>query len=173
MKKDPFRNPFPRETLFWAVWRRNLGEVAEIIAAGADVEETVEDDQVPYLNPGSRAMHLAARKGHMGIVEYLAGCGADVDVVDYHDTTPLHCAAVNGRVHVVEFFLEKGADPNAQDWQGRTPLHLAVLGDHPRVIAVLREDSRTVVGICDYCNRTPLSVAMVNKRKLAEAALMR
>jgi ankyrin repeat protein len=42
------------------------------------------------------ALHFAAQNGHIAVVEELARLGAELDVVDEKENTPLHIAASLG-----------------------------------------------------------------------------
>ena len=57
---------------------------------------------------GRTAVFLASENGHLDILQYLIEKGADVDVMDIWDTTPLWIASVLGRTQVVEYLLSLG-----------------------------------------------------------------
>lgn len=74
------------------------------------------------------ALHHAAEKGSIEIVQMLLHSGASVEVEDFIDyglKTPLHYAAENGPVEIIELLLDKDANPNILDRNGKTPLHCA------------------------------------------------
>ena len=50
--------------------------------------------------------------GHVEAVEYLIGQGANLDVLDRENGTPLHWAAFFGQSQIVELLVEKGANLN-------------------------------------------------------------
>ncbi|KAK1976061.1 ankyrin repeat-containing domain protein, partial [Colletotrichum cereale] len=56
------------------------------------------------------AMHIAARLGHVGVVEALLRHGAPVDARDGRGETPLHLAVDKGHGKVRDFLVERGAD---------------------------------------------------------------
>jgi len=90
-------------------------------------------------NIGSRkygygsALHLAVREGHVEIAKLLLDRGAEVDVLDPDDFTPLHNAAWNGNLEMTELLLAAGADINAGTYDGDTPLTLAQNNDQAQV----------------------------------------
>lgn len=73
----------------------------------------------------STALHLAARNGHLGIVQDLAHAHAKIDAEDFVGQTPLMEAAMFARGDVAKFLLEKGADANHKASEGYTPLMYA------------------------------------------------
>ncbi len=75
---------------------------------------------------GSTPLHCATWKGHVDMVTYLVGAGADVNAHNRNDhwgTTPLHAAAHANQSAIVQLLIEHGADVNARDMNGMTPLH--------------------------------------------------
>uniref|UniRef100_A0A1I8JKT6 ANK_REP_REGION domain-containing protein n=1 Tax=Macrostomum lignano TaxID=282301 RepID=A0A1I8JKT6_9PLAT len=71
---------------------------------------------------GNSAMHYAARSDKPS---GLKNCGADINIRNLENSTPLHAASALGHKESVIKLLELGADPNQQDKLGRTPLHRA------------------------------------------------
>ena len=59
-------------------------------------------------------LHVAAKQGHMEVIQCLIQCGADVNVKDNDDWTPLHYAYENGHLQIVQVLIENGADVNAE-----------------------------------------------------------
>jgi len=75
--------------------------VVQLLAQGSDT--TVVD-------PSSEqtALHLAAKGGHLGIVElFLAHCPALIEAVDCFYDTALHLAAGNGHDAIVQLLLSE------------------------------------------------------------------
>ncbi len=67
--------------------------------------------------------------------------GADVNVRNVHDRTPLMVAAKKGHTKIAELLVAKGADVNAKDEDGRTALELAKRSNRKNrkeIVAVLR-----------------------------------
>src|SRR5690349_13074642 len=56
------------------------------------------------------ALHYAASRGHIGIINALLQCGMDVDMRSSDGETPLHVAAYAGQFLVVEQLLDYNAD---------------------------------------------------------------
>lgn len=70
---------------------------------------------------GMTALHMAARRGTIGIAEALLGAGADIEARDRNGETPLRRAVNCGQEKMVRFLLSRGADPLSPDRNGRTP----------------------------------------------------
>jgi ankyrin repeat protein len=76
------------------------------------------------------ALHAAAEKGHLQILQLLlhAGAKSAIEGFDYIDRTPLMCAVEAGHLAIVKELIRQGADVNAHNVEhvGNTALHFAV-----------------------------------------------
>ena len=63
--------------------------------------------------------------------------GANPDVRDEQQRTPLHQAVLGNSVGLVGLLIEHGADVNARDDQGFTPLHFAAQEYAPEIARIL------------------------------------
>eukprot|EP00439_Symbiodinium_sp_Y106_P009862 s6824_g1.t1 len=72
-----------------------------------------------------------------GLVETLLEKGAEVELRDVDERTPLHLAARDGRTQAVSLLLDAGSEVDALDRFGRTPLYYAAQGSHRDVVALL------------------------------------
>jgi bla regulator protein blaR1 len=79
----------------------DANEVRELLAAGADVNATIDGDGSPLI--------VAAREGRMDIVRLLLDRGADVNLAVLGDGSPLIMAAREGHAAIVALLLDKGA----------------------------------------------------------------
>lgn len=87
---------------------------------------------------GYTPLNLAARGGHLGVLEFLIKHGARVNLAEHKlGWTALHFAAAMGHEAVVQSLLENGADPAARAKDGATALELAVSGDQDGVVGAL------------------------------------
>lgn len=59
---------------------------------------------------GQTILHIAAKHGHCDEVEFLLGCGFDVNARDNVGNTALHLAISNGWEKMVEVLVAAGAD---------------------------------------------------------------
>jgi len=90
----------------------------------------------------SEAIIVAAGGGDLDAVKTLLEEGADVDVVDDEERSPLLSAARNGHLQLVQLLLEKGADLDKGDGEGDTPLTAAAAAGHVDVVKFLLERGR-------------------------------
>jgi len=79
--------------------------------------------------PQDQALHKAAHKGELPLVEELLDRNEDINAKGACDRTPLHKAVGAGEkgLQVVKLLLERGANVNLTDSGGLTPLHWAAL----------------------------------------------
>ena len=69
---------------------------------------------------GTTSLHIACLCGHLDCVRLLLMHGADVELANEHDESPLQMACSNNHRQVVRCLLERGADPTKKDRRGRT-----------------------------------------------------
>ena len=67
-------------------------------------------------------LHLTAAINKVEFAGILVQRGAQIDLVDRLEGTPLHCAAIFGGAQAVLFLLDQGANADALDCKGMTPL---------------------------------------------------
>jgi euchromatic histone-lysine N-methyltransferase len=58
----------------------------------------------------STALHAACSGGHLSVVHILLQAGAQLDVLDRDQNTPLMLAAVSNRDDIVKYLVKAGAD---------------------------------------------------------------
>ena len=108
---------------------------------------------------GQNTLHLAAQKGHRGIVELLLSRSSDINAVDTDGQTALHLATSNGHVAVAEFLLDKGSDSSIKNVYGQTALHVAAAHGHTELVRMLHDKSQAESCV-DNMGRTPLYLAI-------------
>lgn len=84
-------------------------------------------------------LHMAAARGRLKSLEWLAAHGADLDAADYNGRTALHLAAGGGDPQALEILLSHGAAINPLDNNGISPLRAAAKKAKPANLAVLLE----------------------------------
>jgi ankyrin repeat protein len=71
-------------------------------------------------------LHLAAIRGHTNIARILVNAGADRNVKDFDDNTPLHYASEYGHFECIIYLIkEADADPMLKNKFGYTPSDIA------------------------------------------------
>lgn len=73
------------------------------------------------------------------MVEFLLGSGADPNVSNSKENTPLMVAAHRGEQRMVEMLLRAGADPNARNADSQTALALALTMGHVEIVGMLKD----------------------------------
>ena len=80
--------------------------------------------------------------GDLAEIGRLIEAGANVNVINRLDVTPLMIASGYGHTEVVKLLLEAGADVNAKAsiaGKDYTPLSVAKLGGHIRIVVLLKK----------------------------------
>src|SRR5271169_6461723 len=88
------------------------------------------------------ALHEAIAYYDPSAAEALIEAGADPNLRDSHDRTPLHIAVTSfglKKLDVMRLLLMKGADPNLRDDAGASPLDEAAWGGWVDKVALLLE----------------------------------
>ena len=172
----------PTKSLHQAAAEGDLGQVKELLAAGAAINAKDGNGSTPLhravkaghraiamllidegadINaPGrwtARPLHEAAWEGHVDLVKLLIAKDADVNAWQGDYWTPLHSAANQGHKDVAEILIASGADVNLHR-EGGTPLHTAA-GQGQLEMAALLIDKEADIGARDSAGRTPLHVA--------------
>ena len=93
------------------------------------------------------ALHWAARKGHLQVVQDLLSSGADVNMKNKYGYTALHEVAHWGALQVIQHLLSSGADVNMKNIYGYTALHLAAREGHRQVVVYLAVNGADLTGI--------------------------
>lgn len=76
----------------------------------------------------------------MDVVRVLLEAGANPNIKDNWNYTPLHEAASKGKVDVCIALLQHGADPNIRNSENKTPLDLADTSTRPVLTGEYRKD---------------------------------
>uniref|UniRef100_A0A3B3CPJ4 Arf-GAP with coiled-coil, ANK repeat and PH domain-containing protein n=1 Tax=Oryzias melastigma TaxID=30732 RepID=A0A3B3CPJ4_ORYME len=122
----------PGLQLYWAACARNLRDMAEALAHGAEVNwvNTEEEKRTPLI--------MAVQGGSLVTCEFLLQNGANVNQQDAQGRGPLHHATILGHTGQVCLFLKRGANQNAADIDEKTPLTVAVEAANADIVTLLR-----------------------------------
>jgi ankyrin len=123
--------------LMWAVAQKQPAMVAELVKAGADVnarsavnnwerQVTAEPRAIYRPAGGLTPLLYAAREGCAECARLLVDAGADVNLADPENISPLLMAVINTQWDTAQYLIKKGANPNKWDFWGRAPLYAAV-----------------------------------------------
>lgn len=97
------------------------------------------DARADYLGNGEQAIHVAAKNGHIKMVEMLVDRGASVTAEESHGWEPIHLASFGGHTAVVETLVRRGASVGTTDHDGKQPLHGASMNGHVKLVERLVE----------------------------------
>ena len=112
-----------------------LKKMKYLVRLGADLEAR---------NYGWTALIVAAQKGQIGVVKYLAENGADIEAGDNYERTALSWAAQNGHIGVVKYLVEQGADVHQKDTAEWSALTYAAYSGQIEVVKYLAENGADV-----------------------------
>ena len=85
-------------------------------------------------------LHLAALRGHVGVVGLLLSRSTSLlKITDQKGQNCLHVASRNGHYEMVQVLLGQGSDHSTADKEGWTPLHCAAQAGYLNVVKLLVE----------------------------------
>jgi ankyrin repeat protein len=123
--------------LMWAAAQRNPAMVRYLLKAGANPDTVsflrnwerriTAEPRRQWRPPGGwTALLLAAREGCADCAHELVKGGADINLTDPENISPLLMAILNARFDTAKVLIEGGADVNMWDVWGRAPLYSAI-----------------------------------------------
>jgi hypothetical protein len=97
--------------------------------AARDVCVRLDAGEIDTLVEGKGLLHTATEKGLLEMVTILLAAGANPNLLDDEENTPIHWAFIS-EAHadgaaVTAALIDAGANLNAQNKSGLTPLHIA------------------------------------------------
>jgi len=123
--------------LMWAAAQSQPAMVKALVAAGADVnarstvnnwqrQVTAEPRAIYRPAGGLTPLLYVAREGCVECAKYLVEGGANLNLADPEEVSPLLLSILNGHFDLAAYLIQKGASVGKWDWYGRTPLYAAV-----------------------------------------------
>ncbi|XP_041358334.1 transient receptor potential cation channel subfamily A member 1-like isoform X2 [Gigantopelta aegis] len=117
------------------------------IAGSGDLKEFERlysaDPSLLYVQNGKghAAVHVAAIKGQINILEFIALRGGDFDLQNCQGNTALHLAVHCDQINVINFLIEHGASTDIHNNDRTAPIHVAVtVGSISALKALLQHD---------------------------------
>lgn len=154
--------PTALEELFYAAENGDKVRVEDILNVKGALLNAVSHE-------GERVLHTAVYDGQIEIAKFLIAIGADVNVTDNYNYTPLHLSIYRKleetpeisqqKQEIAELLINKGADVNARTIDGMTPLYSAAYEGLVGIARLLIDNGADVNASDDY-NYTPLHLAV-------------
>ena len=131
----------------------DIALIKQLLKGGVEVNEPQGD--------GMTALHWAAERGNIELVEVLIYAGANLMAgTRIGQYKPLHLAAKKGNAGVIKILLDAGIDPNIKTTNsGSTALHLASASGHIESVISLLLAGAQVNGRENAWGQTPLIFA--------------
>ncbi|CAG7721205.1 unnamed protein product [Allacma fusca] len=112
---------------------------------------------------GRRAVHQAALKNHVGVLEVIVENDGDLNVQDIEGNTPLHAAGDEEALNAIDFLLRNGSDAQKQNTKSYSVLHIAAERNKIQSLLTLSKHlSLLDVDQSGPLGRTPLHLACIN-----------
>ena len=135
----------------------------DVLGAVNILHDDVDPNYIPDDKYGWSSLYVAAKEGHLDMVNLLLDWNADVDIKTNHGLSPLFVATSNARIDIVKLLLQRGANVDIEDNSGSTPLYAAIFHDYVEELDVLLRHRAAL----DHTNNngwTPLYHAAVHGR---------
>ncbi len=118
----------PEKEFLKAAKAGNLNEIQTILKACPDRDFLT----TKYFVEGDTPLHLAAKYGHLEVVEFLLSKGADVHVRNNSSSTPLGLAVRWGQLKIVDLLISCRSDINE-----RSPIMAEYLGGESLLLGAI------------------------------------
>ena len=139
------------QVIFEAIENDNIIKVESLIIKDTSLLLVIDDF-------GNTALHLAAIKGSVPMIELLVSKGSKINSVNNQLNTALHLSIMNSNDGVSEILINKGSNLEMQNIVGKTPLHLSVRYNRTSIAGLLIK-KRVNINSRDDQQRTPLALA--------------
>jgi ankyrin repeat protein len=151
-------------SLINAVKNQDVKAVRALLAQRPDVNAQGPD--------GSTALHWAAERDQLELVDLLLSAGADAKAATRYHITPLYFACNNGNAAMIERLLKAGVDPNSGAEEGQSALMTAAAAGKPEAVRVLLKHGANVNATEPFKGQTALMWAASHGNAGAEGELI-
>lgn len=134
--------------------QNGFDKAAKVLVTSTVIAKSVNDVEIN----GRSALHLAALAGSAKCVSPLLSAGADPNLQDNFQQTPLFPACEGGHAATIEALIRGGCQPDSLDAESQAPLHKAVLCNQPDAIQALMLNGANL-NIRDSTGSTALHMA--------------
>lgn len=117
------------------------------------------------------SLQWAIYRGHKNVIKLLLERGANTEVKDFLEQTPIFMVASEGWEDTVKLLLGSGADAQARDYLDQTPLFHAAFGGCEGVVRLLLEKGSDIEAKDDV-GQTPLLCAILHGRESVARLLL-
>ncbi len=133
-------------------------EMAEwLISNGANVNNLVR-------KPRMSALIIASITGSTGMVNLLINAGADIQLIDAKNHTPIWWASTSGHAEIVKQLLNSGANPEKYNYRGLNSLTEAAGHGYKEIISIFLNAGYDI-NYRDRNGHTMLSMAVLSGHK--------
>lgn len=155
-------SPWTLNSQFQTAIQFNDFRAAEcLLSQGFDSDFRFGNNRIP-------ALCLAAKSGHLGLVELLIEHRCSLNQCDENGLSALHYACNYLQINVARLLLKNRADPNAVNKNGYCPLHLAVHLRSLGMLSAFRCSVSTIPFSPELVTLLVQSGALIEKRDLFE-----
>lgn len=116
------------------IWRALIHAGIDVNSRGAKNETPLISVCAGYVDPATNQSFIQSRRS---IVQLLLDAGAEVNVLDQYNASPIGAAAGAGNIEAVKVLLKAGADPNLLGSGTRSALFEAAIKGHAHIVQVL------------------------------------
>jgi hypothetical protein len=144
----------------------------ELIKAGADPNKQVKES-------GDTLFHLAIDQKNIEIIDSLIKVGADADIKNKADRTPLNLAISKSdaespqSLEMIRMLVRATKNIDLQNQYGNTLLHLAIAQNKIEIFKILLDEAKPNINLPNNIGQTPLALARDKNRETAIEILRR